>query len=174
MPTVVESWPREAAPLLAGVNSFGFGGTNAHVILRDHPTPRPVPVDANPDAAAMLLPITARSPEALEQLVRAYRDEVASTDSDLADVCYAASVRRNRYDHGLSVVARDRAELRERLDAFLAGEKRPGMFAGKRGARPPAGRLRFLRAGTAVVGDGKAAHRRANRSSARRSARATP
>jgi acyl transferase domain-containing protein/NADPH:quinone reductase-like Zn-dependent oxidoreductase/SAM-dependent methyltransferase/acyl carrier protein len=143
VPVSSETWPHERAPLLAGVNAFGFGGANAHVLLRDPPSASGADLPAAESPRVLLLPITARSPEALEQAARSYREHLAAVDpaagDDLADICHTASVRRDRLDHGLSIAARGREELLDRLDAFLAGEKRPGMFTGRRtsGKIPP-------------------------------------
>lgn len=155
VPTALEPWPHEDAPLLAGVNSFGFGGANAHVLLREPPPMPPTqstlnaqpapPADAPEDRSSeathepLLLPLTARSAETLEDAARAYRAFLASdvphadaNGDGLRDICRTAALRRDRLDHGLAIAADDRAGLIERLDAYLAGEKRPGLFAGKR------------------------------------------
>ena len=71
-----EAWP-DGAPAFAGVNSFGFGGANAHVVLegpaararrgaRRRRAPRA--------GARTLLVVSARSAESLRGLARAYRD----------------------------------------------------------------------------------------------------
>ncbi len=174
VPVSPEPWPRAGAPLLAGVNSFGFGGTNAHVILRDLPqTPAQAlgGDGATPHSSAQareddgvescphLLPVSTRTPEALHDLAGALRDAVAAGGSlagtPLADICHTARTRRSRHEHGLSVIARDRDELRERLDAFLAGETRPGMFAGKRAAEPPPILFAFCGQGAQWLGMGR-------------------
>jgi acyl transferase domain-containing protein/NADPH:quinone reductase-like Zn-dependent oxidoreductase/SAM-dependent methyltransferase/acyl carrier protein len=174
VPVSPEPWPREDAPLLAGVNSFGFGGTNAHVILCDVPR-ADVHDGADGDGtlhAAVraglsdgaeprphLLPISARTPEALHDLAAAWRDALGPggslADTPLADLCHTARTRRSRHEHGLSVIVRDRAELRERLDAFLAGETRPGLFAGKRAAEPPPILFAFCGQGAQWAGMGR-------------------
>ncbi|QNG21617.1 type I polyketide synthase [Rhodococcus triatomae] len=45
-------WPRYTGKAVAGVSGFGFGGTNAHVVVREYTGPEPVAVDADPDAVA--------------------------------------------------------------------------------------------------------------------------
>src|SRR5206468_2608427 len=47
IPTTLHPWPRGAVPRLAGLSSFGFGGTNSHVVLEEAPatTAAPVAVD---------------------------------------------------------------------------------------------------------------------------------
>ncbi|WP_415124207.1 type I polyketide synthase, partial [Paraburkholderia sp.] len=68
---------REGVPLTIGVNSFGFGGTNAHVVLAEaeRPAAPAAPVTVSPPAADMALPplvLTARSPAALAALAGRY------------------------------------------------------------------------------------------------------
>ena len=42
VPRTTEPWPEtDSGPALAGVNSFGFGGSNAHVLLQEAPTTKP-------------------------------------------------------------------------------------------------------------------------------------
>src|SRR5262249_11642559 len=124
-------WPVEDVRAVAGVNSFGFGGTNAHVVLADasetkagdrrHRRP--------PLQRTFLLPLSARSPEALRALAGVWAN--GGVHASLQDVCDTASVRRSHDDHRLRAVSRSVEELRERLDAFLKGEARPGMSTGR-------------------------------------------
>ena len=138
VPCALEPWPDEPKPAIAGVNSFGFGGANAHVAMMEYRrgTGDPAIISGEDATPALLLPLSARTPEALQTLVRSYQDFLGG-DSDYRDVsvvdlCYTASVRRMHFDHRLSLVVHHREELVERLDAFLAGERRPGMLTGRR------------------------------------------
>ena len=89
-----EAWPAKQKASVIGVNSFGFGGTNAHVVL--DAVPEPVTAVSAPGAAsgrsAYLLPISARGPEALKALAEAYRDLADAPDSatatPVADLAY--------------------------------------------------------------------------------------
>ena len=138
VPISLQSWPGvNSAPRLAGVNSFGFGGTNAHVVLAEAPeAARTEPrQDTSSDNRALLLPLSARSPEALQASARSYLaflgNEASSADISLQDICYTSSVRRGHHDHRLALVTSSRAELAEQLQAFLAEETRPYMTAGR-------------------------------------------
>lgn len=144
IPTTLEPWPEHAGPARAGVNSFGFGGTNAHVVLEEAPAvaaPARAATPAAPDRP-YLLPLSARSPAALLAQARQYRAVLANTDESAAaplhDLCYTASLRRSHHDHRLALVVHSHAEGAALLDAFLADEARPGLVAGQRtpGHRP--------------------------------------
>jgi acyl transferase domain-containing protein len=116
-------WKAGEKPRIAGVSSFGMSGTNAHVIVEEW-KPRAEEVSA-PEPAAYLLPISARSPEALRLLAGAYRDLFVASEGDapsLRDVVYTASVRRSHHPHRLAVVGESRAEMAAALDGFLRGE----------------------------------------------------
>jgi acyl transferase domain-containing protein/acyl carrier protein len=128
IPTTVVSWPRGAAGRFAGVSGFGFGGTNAHVILEEAPR-LPVPT-GNKVQGPLLLPISARSPEALNDLAGSYRELLATTDA-VADVCRAAALRRSHYEERISVVGSTAEELRNSLQEVIAGRLRLGTSRGR-------------------------------------------
>ena len=141
--TVLGPWPAHQGPALAGVSSFGFGGTNAHVVLEEAPqscsavSGSASGIDSHKirDAkSAHLLPLSARSPEALQSLARAYQNLLASPESALSihDICYTAGVRRSHHDYRLAVTGNSREQLADRLQAFLQGEGRPGLSSGRK------------------------------------------
>jgi acyl transferase domain-containing protein/acyl-CoA synthetase (AMP-forming)/AMP-acid ligase II/acyl carrier protein len=132
------SWPDETRPLLAGVSSFGFGGTNAHIIVEQAPKPPSITAHCEtsfPDLA-YLLPMSAHSEEALYSLVQSYRDFLTdgALESGISsrDICYTASTRRSHHDYRLALVGHSQKELGERLEAFLQGETDRGVSSGRR------------------------------------------
>ncbi|HMJ22270.1 MAG TPA: beta-ketoacyl synthase N-terminal-like domain-containing protein, partial [Terriglobales bacterium] len=134
--TTLGPWPAHSGPALAGVSSFGFGGTNAHVVLEQAP-PSDLGIHnadrqlRNPESAH-LLQLSARSPEALDALARAYQNFLAASEStvSLHDICYSASVRRSHHDYRLAVTGHSPEQLSKSLEAFLRGEARPGLSSG--------------------------------------------
>ncbi len=119
-------------PFIVGVNNFGFGGTNAHIILQafdevNHTVTTPVL-----DQRLHVLPLSARSPQALHALATTYlawldREDVPT----LEDLCFTASQRREQHRYRLALVMRSHADLREKLEAFLAKEMRPEVISGQ-------------------------------------------
>nr|AYM54555.1 hypothetical protein [Racemicystis crocea] len=122
----LRDWKAGSAPRRAGVSSFGIGGTNAHVVLEE--APRRSSASAAEEGKTFLLPLSARSRPALEDLARAYRDFLRESPSEasgqLGDVAYTASVRRRHHEHRLALVGRSRQELALALDTFLGTEMR--------------------------------------------------
>lgn len=158
VPTSLESWPAvERKPRIAGVNSFGFGGTNAHVVLREADRPvqedRSAPVISSCDNCSknvFPVPFSGHTPEALEAVVRSTIEllKPGLTDEEprrLSDIGYSAALRRQHHAHRLTVAVRSREELLEHLEAFLLQERRPGMAVGSAGRNAP--RLAFVFSG---------------------------
>lgn len=115
--TSLRKWPIVEGPFRAGVNSFGFGGTNAHVIMDE-----PVDVaESNREESdgPYLLPISARNLPALQELTSAYHALLTSETSDqlgsLSDLCYTAALRRSHHPYRLLLIADSQTELIERL-----------------------------------------------------------
>jgi len=123
VPASVEPFPETDGERLVGVNSFGFGGANAHVVLAEPP---PAHVDHGNPWPERPWPITlsARSEDALRgcaMSLAAWLTERLNLNGDspvLPDLVYSLGARRNHHTHRLTTVARSISELIQELDAF--------------------------------------------------------
>lgn len=118
VPTTLTPWAGDGLRV-AGVSSFGFSGTNAHIILEQAPLPEPRVVEV--DRPLHLLTITARSEQALRELASRYTACLATAKHNLADVAFTANVGRAHFEHRLAVVVPDLPSLCARLTAFTEG-----------------------------------------------------
>jgi len=131
-------FPQHEGIAYAGVNSFGFGGTNAHVILSESPLRNRTRKTSKPDSTriARLIPVSARSPESLQSLAVAYRDsfrlQTNGSPLSLSDIGYTLGLHKTHHDHRLSIVAATTDELAEQLDSFVRGDSNPGIQRGNK------------------------------------------
>ena len=142
-------WPEGPTPRRAGVSSFGVGGTNAHVVLEEAPTPEPVPVASRPE---QLLVLSARDAEGLDraaQNLKAYLEK--DTSADLADIAYTLQVGRRRFNHRRSIACRSREDAIALLTS--ADPKRVHDFTGD--AEPARVAFMFPGQGSQYVGMGR-------------------
>jgi acyl transferase domain-containing protein/acyl-CoA synthetase (AMP-forming)/AMP-acid ligase II/acyl carrier protein len=125
-------WPETDGAATAGVSSFGFGGTNAHVVLQAVPS-RPPSSTGQQFAVALLLPLSAHNGETLRSLMQAYLEESRRSLEavSLGDLCYTASVRRTHHDHRAAVVFSSREDLVSRLESFVAGKNPASVATGR-------------------------------------------
>ena len=116
---------------IAGVSSFGFTGTNAHVVIERAPDSSLPPARQAPTMPRLFC-LSARSLPALRALAGRYADWLdANAGVDLADLCHTAAVRRSHWEERLAVTAGSVAELRGRLHAWQAGEPSLGVYVGR-------------------------------------------
>jgi phthiocerol/phenolphthiocerol synthesis type-I polyketide synthase E len=123
--TKLREWPRSLPgqpPRRAGVSSFGMGGTNAHVILEEAPERAP----SGPSRPWQLLPLTARTPTALEAVTDRLVEWLEKHPGEpLADVAHTLQAGRRTFAHRRALVCRDRedaiAALRSRDPRRLLG-----------------------------------------------------
>ena len=120
-------WPPKPEPAQAGISSFGFGGTNVHMIVREFDSKikneqDAVSSDTN-DSPLCLLPLSAKNDESLHALTRSFKEFLNSgSPESLQDICHAASMRRSQYDFRLAVLGNSRREIASHLQTFLDGE----------------------------------------------------
>jgi acyl transferase domain-containing protein/NADPH:quinone reductase-like Zn-dependent oxidoreductase/SAM-dependent methyltransferase/acyl carrier protein len=133
MPVANETFPGNGATRLAGINSFGFGGSNAHVILSEPPKQQPR-AHVTPDAArAWPLTLSARSEEALRASawqLSVWLDDHSKLNGSsalLPDLTYMLGVRRNHHSHRLALTSRTIGEMVQELSAFSTGQPGPRM-----------------------------------------------
>jgi len=148
-----EEFPETGATRMAGVNSFGFGGSNAHVILSEAPkkTPRTHVV---PDASrAWPLMLSARSEEALRaaawQLSTWLDDHSKLNGSSplLPDLTYMLGARRNHHSYRLALTGRTLNEMVQELSAFSTGQAGPRIRTAFTPRREQAARTVFVMSG---------------------------
>ncbi|MEO0987319.1 MAG: type I polyketide synthase, partial [Cyanobacteria bacterium J06639_14] len=138
VPTQLTPWTAHEDPRLAGISSFGMSGTNVHLILEE----APLPTDSLNsflswqdrenirDRPLHLLPLSARSEDALRELVKRYQDWLdGCEDVVLPDVCFAAGVGRSHFNHRVAFLAADLPQLCQQLSSFLSETPTPGILA---------------------------------------------
>jgi amino acid adenylation domain-containing protein len=136
----LEPWPNGDQPRLAGVSAFGFGGSNAHVVLEESPVPNmgfsrnpeDTPLEGGTMSAEYILPLSARTEAALRDLARRYIEFLGDDPPLWRDICYTAAVRRDHHDCRLAILAQSPAEARKSLAAFLAGDTQFDTFTGRK------------------------------------------
>ncbi|MFD0364904.1 beta-ketoacyl synthase N-terminal-like domain-containing protein [Nocardia sp. GCM10030253] len=122
-------WPEREGPARAGVSAFGFGGSNAHVIVEgvpaeiaDGPQPnaRATSSDTELLSAERLIVLSARTEPALREQVRRLRDHLASHPGiTLDDLAHTLCRTRRAFAHRLSLVATTMAEVNSFLNETL-------------------------------------------------------
>ncbi len=130
VPTKVESFPViPGVPRLVGVNSFGFGGANAHVIVGEPPTATRMATTCQTiPKRPWPIVLSARSEESLQSVAQELGDCLdhagggAGNRWELADLVYTLGARRNHHPYRLTTVATSPADLVEKLRSFSAEE----------------------------------------------------
>lgn len=125
IPTATVPWPAadatETRGRLAGVNSFGVSGTNAHLILGEAPVQ--IPEQAPIERPCHLLTLSARSEDALSALAERYVEYLGQqTDDTFPDIAFTANHGRAHFPHRLAVIAADHSEAHDQLTQWIAGE----------------------------------------------------
>ena len=136
IPTELQPWSRENARL-AGVSAFGFGGTNAHVILEEAPSLKPQEVKPSPPLH--LVTLSAKKESALQQLAQNYLNLIESqTQIDLDSLAFTTNTGRNHFQHRFCAIAKSTSQLRQQLKAFIEAESVADLWTGElKGRRRP-------------------------------------
>jgi acyl transferase domain-containing protein/ubiquinone/menaquinone biosynthesis C-methylase UbiE len=151
IPTTLTPWG-ENGKRIAGVSSFGFSGTNAHVILGEAParTPPRAPLER----PLHMVALSARSEPALRALAGRVASDVDARPEEFTDLCHTAAAGRSQFKHRLAIVARSPAEASAGLREFAAA--RPsGAYGHAEHPRPPGVAFLFTGQGSQYSGMGR-------------------
>jgi acyl transferase domain-containing protein/aryl carrier-like protein len=154
--TELTPWSPPSGHLVAGISGFGLAGTNVHVVVEEPPAAPPRVRPGRPERASHVLPLSARSPEALRALASKYGQLLEHGHETLPDVAFSAATTRNAYEHRLAVVAPDAAEMVRQLASFVATGDAPMATAGQAAGRPPKVAFLFSGQGSQYPGMGRA------------------
>jgi acyl transferase domain-containing protein/thioesterase domain-containing protein/NAD(P)-dependent dehydrogenase (short-subunit alcohol dehydrogenase family)/acyl carrier protein len=126
VPTELEDWtPKDGLPRVAAVNSFGFGGANAHAIVEEAPETRSAqPMEIAPHSQTLLFPLSAKTPAALIESAQRLLD--AAPQYPLADIAHTLTQHRSGHPERLCVAASSHEALFTALDAVFQGGKAAG------------------------------------------------
>ena len=119
MEVQTECEPFPEHPVVVGINSFGFGGANGHCVVREYRPLRPRlwSVPLAPEAGFMV-PLSARTPNALVESARRMREMLDEQQPDLYALAGNLSRRRTHFAARTAFAVRNREELAEALNAF--------------------------------------------------------
>ncbi|MEH2032453.1 MAG: SDR family NAD(P)-dependent oxidoreductase [Nostoc sp.] len=140
----------------AGISSFGFTGTNAHLVLEEAP-PLLDAVEMKGERPLHLLNLSAKNAAALKQLALNYCEYLRLDGilQPLADICFTAHTGRLHFSDRLSVVGATVTEMATKLTAFCRHEELPGLSSGIIGNEPPKIAFLFTGQGSQYVGMGQ-------------------
>jgi myxalamid-type polyketide synthase MxaB len=154
--TELTPWPEGRR--IAGVSSFGFGGTNAHVLLEEPPVKAGAPPagGATADRPVHLCALSARTPEALRELAGRYAAWLDKAEpGTLGDVCYTANTGRAAFEHRLAAVVDSAGVLRQRLSEVAADATPAGVATGHASSERPRVAMLFTGQGSQYPGMGR-------------------
>ncbi|HJQ01314.1 MAG TPA: acyltransferase domain-containing protein [Jatrophihabitans sp.] len=122
-------WPGPAGPLLAGVSSFGVGGTNCHLILADGDAVNTAP--AKGDATAQAWLVSGRSAAALAGQAARLAGQLRAQPADPADVVFSLAHTRAHLEHRAVVLGTRATDLLAGVDALAADRPDPAVVPGR-------------------------------------------
>jgi acyl transferase domain-containing protein/surfactin synthase thioesterase subunit len=127
VPTALEKIEKKGT-LYGGVNSFGAGGTNAHIVLQSYDEQPATSSTQTVKTGAHIFFLSGKTKEALRENVQSYLQYLAHTDANLAAICQTNLTRKTSFEHKLVIAAHSKEEIISNLEAFLIDETRPFML----------------------------------------------
>jgi SAM-dependent methyltransferase len=129
VPTARTPWNARSGRRVAGVSSFGFSGTNAHLVVEEAPAARtPSP---KTDRPVHVVTFSAKTENGLKALASRLSEHLASSDPSLADLAFTMNTGRSHFAYRMAIPADSLDSLRKRLAAFGRGERHDDVLHGE-------------------------------------------
>ncbi|AIA69933.1 type I polyketide synthase [Pectobacterium atrosepticum SCRI1043] len=139
------NWPDTGRPKRAAVSSFGFSGTNAHLILEEAPSISPPVQEAAPartfPVPGIALPLAAASPDGLCAQAKQLHTWLTQNASSMPDIAFSLATTRTHFNYRAVITAEDSNNALIALEALAANRYAPGII---QGVRSPSGNVAFL------------------------------
>ncbi|WP_265442815.1 type I polyketide synthase [Acetivibrio straminisolvens] len=124
-------WISEGLPLRAGVNAFGFGGTNAHVILEEAPETMSISAHGEVEKQKNVLLLTGRNQKVVKTVVKNLREHMEKNpELDLPSVCFTMNHSQKEMTYKAAVVTDSREHLLNVLSKIEADSESPEIIRG--------------------------------------------
>lgn len=148
-------WPTNGENI-AGVSSFGFSGTNAHILLTGSPVEHRVAATVREKE---LLCLSAKSEAALKEMTLQWRDKLATAPlSDWQSICATAAMGRSHFEHRIAFSADSPEQAAAVLDTFGDANISPRILLGKVPAEEVSANIAFLYPHTGNYDSGAGCH----------------
>jgi len=119
LPTRLQDWGQTGTPRRAAISSFGFSGTNAHIVLAQAPEARQTKLKPQHDGDHLLV-LSAKTKPALDQLIESYIAFLGpQPDSALNDICFSSAIMRDHFEHRFAVRV---ASITDALHKLMTGD----------------------------------------------------
>ncbi|ROW04822.1 hypothetical protein VMCG_04865 [Cytospora schulzeri] len=140
IPTTAEPWPEQPSgtPRRASVNSFGFGGTNAHAILESYTPPQRPPHSAEKPTVFVPFVFSAAAEVSLVSYLASFIGWLQDngTTASLRDLAFTLYARRSRFAIATAVAASSTQDLRDKIESMLQIARRDGKLIGTKLSTP--------------------------------------
>ncbi|MCB0208468.1 MAG: acyltransferase domain-containing protein [Anaerolineae bacterium] len=139
IPTELIPWPATESRRLAGVSSFGFSGTNAHIIVEETPQDlQRISASTGTEVETQdqnttwhLLTLSAKTESALLATADRYRQHLTDNPNiNVSDMCYTTQTGRSHFEHRLGLVVESAQDMQDKLSATIVGEETKGLIKG--------------------------------------------
>ena len=151
IPTKAVPWESRR---IAGVSSFGFSGTNAHIILEGAADKEPPKVD--PMRPSHILTVSARDTKALSDMARNYGTFFLQSTEPASNLSFSANTGRMHHKHRIAVVGDSGLDIGEKLLSFSDGAQLVSVIRGSVDNRQPIGvAFLFTGQGSQYMGMGR-------------------
>ncbi|RQW22569.1 SDR family NAD(P)-dependent oxidoreductase [Bacillus sp. C1-1] len=127
-----QSWlPTDQHPLRAGINAFGFGGTNAHIILEGAPSTPEIGVNKPLTDGPQLMVINGKSKATLKKIASDLNQYVTENDVTLADFCFSLNTGQKALTHKVATIVHSKQHASQVLQALSLGLESNELVYGK-------------------------------------------